>query len=77
MTPINPEPDYFFVVIKRGKYLEGHRYSTAFGRKYRWTKDLANARKFDPLHSDADYFASQTNGKIIKQPKSKSNDTNR
>ena len=52
-----------FVVIKRNKYLTGWKYVLGV-RKYNWSSNVKYAKKFDALHSDADYFANITKGHL-------------
>ncbi|MBC7486078.1 MAG: hypothetical protein H7282_04945 [Cytophagaceae bacterium] len=61
----NENPDEYYLVVKKGKkFLEGHSYSTAFGYKYYWTAILSEARHFNVTEDYADNFASDTGGKV-------------
>lgn len=53
-----------FIIRKNKKYLKSWGYSPN-GRRFFWTANINDAYKFDPLHSDADYFATLTKSKLI------------
>ncbi len=52
-----------YVLIKRGKFLEGHSYSTAHGYSFTWTTDEAKARRFGD-GEPADLFGNLTHGRF-------------
>jgi hypothetical protein len=53
-----------FIVKKGKKYLTGYGYFNSH-RKYHWSFNENEAMLFDVMHSDADHFAAQTNGKVV------------
>jgi hypothetical protein len=54
----------YYVVIKNKKYLVGYSYYTGIGYRYKWSHNIEDAIKYDPLHSDADYYAGVTKGNL-------------
>lgn len=53
------------VLVKRGKYLEGHSYATGLGYSFSWTADPAKARRFDGDDPTPDTFAQRTGARIV------------
>lgn len=51
-----------YVLIKRGKFLEGHSYATGGGYSFTWTNDEAKARRFAD-GEPADHFRAMTKGR--------------
>lgn len=52
-----------YVLIKRGKFLEGWNYCTGFGYSFSWTTDEAKARRFGDGEI-ADHIQSRTSGRF-------------
>lgn len=60
------------VLMKRGKYLEGHSYATGSGYTFSWTTLFEKARRFaDWQEGNAQGFANQTGATIKGVPNTK------
>lgn len=60
------------ILVKRGKYLEGHSYATGSGYTFSWTTLFEKARRFaDFEESTAQGFANQTSAAIKGVPNTK------
>jgi len=61
------------LLMKRGKFLEGHSYATGIGYKFHWTTNESEARRFADFESGtAEGFANQTNATIKGVPNTRS-----
>lgn len=53
-----------YVLVKRGRFMEGHSYTTAHGYSFSWTKDREKARVFAEGDPSTDTFANKTGARI-------------
>ena len=64
-----------YLIVKRGKYLEGHSYGTGVGYSFHWTREESKARRFQDDDPSVDGFANQTGGKIVHTPNTRKEST--
>lgn len=54
------------VIKKRDRYMTGHNYATGLGYKFHWTKDLAEARKWETGElAAAQEMARKAKGRVV------------
>ena len=56
-----------YLLVKAGKFLEGHCYGTGVGYRFSWTHDESKARRFGD-GEPADHFQQMTGGKFVHRP---------
>ncbi|MBB0023661.1 hypothetical protein [Ralstonia pickettii] len=57
-----------YLIEKRGKFMTGSGYSTAYGYRFSWSHDEEQAQRFADDDPSVDVFASRTHGKIVHRP---------
>lgn len=55
-----------FVIVKRGKFLEGSNYCTGFKRDFFWTDKESEARRYADDDDNVFWVARETGGKAVK-----------
>lgn len=56
-----------YVLIKRGKFMEGHGYASGIGYSFTWTGDESKARRFADGDPSCDLFCNLTGARVERR----------